>query len=188
MARRHDEGGASRKETAVELLSDFLAWAWPRHLNPISWYIRPLFFLPIAYFCWHRRPVALTATILAMLSSFFWFPAPPEGQIDPRMAGVLEMEKELFANPSWITWVTLPLIPAMLAGLCAAFWYRSLGWGLIVINGGLALKIAWTIANAGSDGLATIAPLGLGAVVMTAVIVAVAYRRGLRLALRSGTG
>ncbi|SEG51017.1 hypothetical protein SAMN02982929_02449 [Saccharopolyspora kobensis] len=167
----------------VDLVTDFLAWAWPRHLNPVSWYIRPLFFLPIACFCWTRRPLWLAATIVAMVSSFFWFPAPTE--IDPRIAGVLEMEKELFTDPTWITWVTLPLIPALIAGLCAAFWHRSLGWGLVVIDGGLALKIAWTIANSGTDGLATVVPLGLGAVAMTAVIVVIAHRRGLRLALRS---
>ena len=163
------------------MIVEFLEWAWPRHLNPISWYIRPLFFLPIAYFCWTRRPVALTVTIVAMLSSFFWFPAPAPGEIDPKIAGVLEMEKELFADPTWVTWVTLPLIPALIAGLCAAFWQRSIGWGLVVINGGLAVKILWTVANSGADGLATVLPLGLGAVVMTAVIVVVARRLSLRV-------
>lgn len=166
----------------MDVFGDFLAWAWPRHLNPISWYIRPLFFLPIAYFCWTRRPLRLTVTIVAMLSSFFWFPAP--AQVDPKIAGVLEMEKELFADPTWITWMTLPLIPALIGGLCAAFWLRSVGWGLVVIDGGLALKIAWTIANSGADGLATVLPLGLGAIVMTVIIVLVARWRGLRLALR----
>ncbi|GAA1754074.1 hypothetical protein [Streptomonospora arabica] len=170
----------------MDLLTDFLTWAWPRHLNPLSWYIRPLFFLPIAYFCWTRRPYALTATIIAMLSSFFWFPAPPPDEIDPRMQGVLEMEKELFADPTWITWLTLPLAPALIAALCAAFWQRSLGWGLVVIDGGLAVKIAWTVANSGADGLATVLPLGAGGLVMTAVIVAVAKLRGLRLSLLRG--
>lgn len=169
----------------MDFIGDFLTWAWPRHLNPVSWYIRPLFFLPIAYFCWTRRPAWLTATIVAMLSSFFWFPAPPEGEVDPKIAGVLEMEKALFADPTWITWVTLPLIPALIGGLCAAFWARSIGWGLLVIDGGLALKIGWTIANSGTDGLATILPLGLGAIAMSAVIVLVARKRGLHLGLRS---
>ncbi|MBB4931153.1 hypothetical protein F4561_001973 [Lipingzhangella halophila] len=170
----------------MDLLADFLAWAWPRHLNPLSWYIRPLFFLPIAYFCWKRRPVALTVTMVAMLSSFFWFPAPEPGDIDPQMQGVLEMEKQLFADPTWVTWVSLAMIPVMLGGLCAAFWYRSLGWGLLVIDGALAFKIAWTIANSGSDGLATVLPLGLGALAMTIVIIAVARWRGYPLSLTSG--
>ncbi|WP_017573758.1 hypothetical protein [Nocardiopsis halotolerans] len=165
----------------MDVFTDFLTWAWPRHLNPLSWYVRPLFFLPIAYLCWTRRPVPLALTIVAMLSSFFWFPAPE--RIDPAMAGVLEMEKELFTDPTWVTWATLPLVPALLGSLCAAFWYRSLGWGLIVINGGLALKIAWTVANSGADGLATVLPLGLGMALMTTAVVAVARWRSLPLSL-----
>ncbi|NKY99219.1 hypothetical protein [Nocardiopsis alborubida] len=165
----------------MDLLTDFLAWAWPRHLNPLSWYVRPLFFLPIAYFCWTRRPAPLALTMVAMLSSFFWFPAPEE--IDPAMAGVLEMERELFTDPTWVTWATLPLVPALLGSLCAAFWYRSLGWGLVVVNGGLVVKIAWAVANSGADGLATVLPLGLAMAVVTAVVVAVARWRSLPLSL-----
>lgn len=168
----------------MDLIADFLSWAWPRHLNPVSWYIRPLFFLPIAYFCWTRRGWWLAATILAMLSSFFWFPAPAKHDTSPTIKAVLDMEHQLFADPSWVTWVTLPLIPALLIGLGAAFWHRSLGWGLIVINGGLLVKILWTTANSGFDGLAaTIAPLGAGMVIMTAVVVAVAKWRNLPLSL-----
>ncbi|MDI3405113.1 hypothetical protein [Streptomyces cavernicola] len=169
----------------MELLRDFLDWAWPRHLNPVSWYIRPLFFLPIAYFCWTRRPVALTATVVAMLSSFFWFPAPAPGAIDPQIQGVLDMEERLFVDPTWITWVTLPTIPALLAGLCLAFWRHSIGWGLLVIDAGLAFKIAWAYANSGSDGGATLLPLGLGGALMTATVLVIARRRGLRISLRT---
>ncbi len=32
----------------MELLNDILAWAWGRHHNILSWYIRPLFILPLA--------------------------------------------------------------------------------------------------------------------------------------------
>lgn len=168
----------------MDFISDFLTWAWPRHLNPISWYIRPLFFLPIAYFCWTRRGWWLAGTITAMLSSFFWFPAPAERDTNPTIKAVLDMEEQLFANPTWVTWVTLPLIPALLISLGAAFWKHSLGWGLVVINGGLAVKILWTTANSGADGFAaTIAPLGAGMVVVTAIVVAFAKWRKLPLGL-----
>ena len=33
---------------------DFVAWAWERHHNVLSWYIRPLFFLPFCYFAYKR--------------------------------------------------------------------------------------------------------------------------------------
>ncbi|MFG3495717.1 hypothetical protein [Streptomyces sp. NPDC047928] len=167
----------------METIGDFLSWAWPRHLNPVSWYTRPLFFLPIAYFCWTRRPVALTVTIVAMLSSFFWFPAPAPDAVDPEIAGVLEMEKRLFTDPTWITWVSLAAIPLLIAGICVAFWRHSLGWGLVVIDAGLALKILWVFANSGQDGRATLLPLGLGGVAITALVLGVARWRGPRLGL-----
>jgi hypothetical protein len=55
---------------------------------------------------------------------------------------------------------------------------------LIAIDGGLTLKIARTIANSGHDGVATVLPLGLGAIAMNVLIVAVARWRGLRLSLK----
>ncbi len=31
----------------MELLNDFLSWVWARHHNELSWYVRPLFGLPV---------------------------------------------------------------------------------------------------------------------------------------------
>jgi len=38
----------------VELLADFVGWAWERHHNPLSWWIRPLFLIPFAFFAYRR--------------------------------------------------------------------------------------------------------------------------------------
>jgi len=80
----------------VELLQDFFAWAWPRHLNPLSWCIRPLFFLPLAYCSYRRSWKGVAVTLVALLTSFFWFPAPES--VDPRIQGVLEMEQKYVGN------------------------------------------------------------------------------------------
>lgn len=39
----------------MDALIDFLNWAWARHHNPLSWYIRPLFVLPFCYFAYAVR-------------------------------------------------------------------------------------------------------------------------------------
>lgn len=44
---------------ATGALDGFLSWVWERHHNVLSWYIRPLCILPLAYFLpaqplWHR--------------------------------------------------------------------------------------------------------------------------------------
>ena len=36
----------------MDVLNDSLNWAWARHQNPLSWYIRPLFILPFCYFAY----------------------------------------------------------------------------------------------------------------------------------------
>ena len=38
----------------MDVVYDFLNWAWARHHNPLSWYIRPLFVLPFCYFAYKR--------------------------------------------------------------------------------------------------------------------------------------
>ncbi len=38
----------------MEFFSDFLSWAWARHHNVLSWYIRPMFILPFIFFAYKR--------------------------------------------------------------------------------------------------------------------------------------
>ena len=36
----------------MELLNDFLSWAWARHHNELSSYVRPPFLLPFCFFAY----------------------------------------------------------------------------------------------------------------------------------------
>ncbi|MDN3241392.1 hypothetical protein [Glycomyces tritici] len=141
----------------MELVTEFFEWAWPRHLNPISWYIRPLFFIPIALFAWRRQGWWMSLSIVAMLSSFFWFPEPAE--VDPAAQAILDMEAELFAQPSWQTVISLGTIPIFLGGLVWAFWRHSIGIGLWVVNVGVAYKAAWVWVNTDFAGFMHVVPI-----------------------------
>jgi hypothetical protein len=55
---------------------EFVAWAWARHHNVLSWYIRPLFILPFCYFAYRRSPWGIVLTVIALATSMSWFPAP----------------------------------------------------------------------------------------------------------------
>ena len=48
---------------------EFVAWAWGRHHNVLSWYIRPLFFLPFCYFAYKRSLSGMILTLLALATS-----------------------------------------------------------------------------------------------------------------------
>jgi hypothetical protein len=67
----------------VKLLDAFLSWAWARHHNILSWYIRPLFLLPFCYFAYRRSVKSIALTLLALATSKFWFPEPE--QPDPKV-------------------------------------------------------------------------------------------------------
>ncbi len=110
-----------------------LSWAWERHHNILSWYVRPLFILPLAYFSYKRSLFGIVLTLIALASSMFWFPAP--GRADPRVEEFLAFEREWLTG-AWTTekavWALA--VPLVLGMLCLAFWKRSLAWGLFVTN------------------------------------------------------
>lgn len=80
----------------MEIINDFQAWAWLRHLNLLSWYIRPLFLIPFVYFAYRRSWPGIIVTLIALATSMFWFPAPANP--DPRAFEFLAAERE------YLTW------------------------------------------------------------------------------------
>ena len=75
----------------MDVLNDFLNWAWARHQNPLSWYIRPLFILPFCYFAYKKSVRGIVLTLVAVTSSMFWFPVPATP--DPRAVALLDVER-----------------------------------------------------------------------------------------------
>ncbi len=81
--------------------NEFIAWAWERHHNVLSWYIRPLFFLPFCYFAYRRSLFGITLTLVALATSIFWFPAP-----ETPSPAVIEMlaSEEAYLTADWTLW------------------------------------------------------------------------------------
>jgi hypothetical protein len=155
---------------ATGTLDEFGAWAWERHHNVLSWYIRPFFFLPFCYFAYRRSLFGITLTLVALATSMSWFPAPET--ISPAVIEMLAAE-EAYLTADWTLWKVLGalLVPISFAALGLAFWKRSLVWGLVVINGAILLKIGWTFVFATEAGAMSHLPAAvLGLAVMNAVI------------------
>ena len=55
---------------------EFQAWAFTRHQNQLSWYIRPILILPIIYFSYRKSLLGISASIFALFTSMIWFPVP----------------------------------------------------------------------------------------------------------------
>lgn len=161
----------------MEILQDFAEWAWMRHHNPSSWYIRPLFLIPFCYFALRRSLTGIAVTLLGLATSMFWFPAPAHP--DPRVAGFLDAEREYLSGewgPAKILFTAI--VPMFLFALAFAFWRRSIWAGLAVIAAGSLLKIGWSLYYGGESGWAVVPPAIAGLIAITVVMVVVRRKFG----------
>jgi hypothetical protein len=142
-------------------MGQFLTWAWQRHANVMSWYIRPLFILPLALFSFRRSPSGIALTLIALATSMFWFPAP--AVVDPKIAQFLAFEREWLTS-GWTPGKVMQtmLVPAFLIALCWAFWKRSLVLGLVIINAMALGKMAWGVIEGDGTGWAMQLPAIVG--------------------------
>jgi hypothetical protein len=149
-------------------------WIWARHTNELSWYVRPLFLIPLAWASWRRSGWGITLTIAGLLTSMAWFPAPAVP--DPQVLSFVEFEKE-FLTGDW-TWgkaVTAALAPLSIGAFCAALWRRSFGWGLVLLNAMALGKIAWAMVS-DDGGVAVVVPALAGLAVGDAAMLAARAR------------
>jgi hypothetical protein len=155
---------------ATETIDEVGAWAWERHHNVLSWYIRPLFFLPFCYFAYRRSLSGMILTLLALATSMFWFPAPE--QSDPMTLEFLAVERE-YLTGDWTTAKVLmaSLVPISFAALGLVFWKRSIVYGLVLLNVTVLVKLAWSFYFGDASGGLTLLPTALaGLAVCDAVI------------------
>jgi hypothetical protein len=161
---------------ATGTIDEFGAWAWERHHNVLSWYIRVLFLLPFCYFAYKRSLFGMVLTLVALATSMFWFPAPERP--NPRVLEFLAMEREYLAG-EWTTAKVLLglLVPGSLAALAVVFWKRSIIYGLVLINAIVLVKLAWSFYFGDASGGLTLLPSQLlGLAVLNAVVLYVRHR------------
>lgn len=163
----------------MELLNEIAAWAWARHHNPLSWYIRPLFLLPYVAFAWRHSLRGIFATLLALATSMAWFPAPEHP--DPRIEAFLAMERDFILGPLTVGKLAgLLAAPAAMAALALAFWRRSIAWGVTTLVAIALTKVAWSVAQAGAAGWSVAAPAFVGLAACVVAVLAFHRLRGRR--------
>jgi hypothetical protein len=137
------------------LLESLAAWAWARHHNVLSWYIRPMLLAPYCLAAHQHSPLGMGLSVLAMATSMAWFPAPAPGTTAPAVVAALEAEKEYLLGPWDLRkWVMAGLVPLGFGCLGVACWRRSWKWGLGVLHVMGAIKVAWTYVFFPSDAAA----------------------------------
>lgn len=153
----------------------FLHWAFERHQNPLSWYIRPLFLVPYCFFAYKRSWAGIAGTAFLMLTSTFWFSKP--AMVDENVRQFLQVEQQWLKGPWDLAQVCLSLlVPVSLTALAMAFWKKSLGLGLVVLICIAFGKIGWSIFVAGRAGSSIILP-ALAGLLICCVLVYFGFKR-----------
>jgi len=147
----------------------FFEWAFRRHHNILSWYIRPLFIIPIVIFAYKKSLTGIFASIFALFTSMFWFPVP--ASVNPRVLEFLAFEMDYLKGP-WTAWkIIISLsVPLFFFMLLTAAWKRNWKWLLGVITGAALLKFIWSIAFSGEAGLSVLKPALIGLIVCIGAI------------------
>lgn len=147
----------------------FFTWAFERHQNQLSWYLRPLFLIPFCYAAFRRSWAGISITVFLLLTSMFWFPQPDV--VSEQVKQFLELEMEYLTGEWTVGKIALSaLVPISLVALAAAFWRRSLWLGLSVLVFIALAKIAWSVLYAGEAGTSIIVPALLGLLIGIVVI------------------
>lgn len=145
----------------------FFNWAFNRHHNILSWYIRPLFIVPIVIFAFKKNLTGIFASIFALFTSMFWFPTPLES--NPQVLLFLAYEME-YLKGAWNTSKILMSlsVPIFFIMLIIAAWNRNWKWLLGIVIGAAVLKVMWSVIFSGNAGLSILKPAITGLVICIA--------------------
>ena len=159
---------------AMVFSRSFFDWAFERHQNQWSWYLRPLFLLPYAYFAYQRRFSGMMASVLALFTSMFWFPVPD--QVGAQALEFLAFEQD-YLQSEWGLGKTLLMLTVPIAfwALGLAFWRRRLLMGGVVMALVALAKITWSIINAQEAGASIVVP-ALTGLSVSAGLLLIVYR------------
>ena len=155
----------------MELLSDFADWAWARHHNALSWYIRPLIIIAFAMAAWNKKLLLTIGLGLFFPISAIVFPAPEHPK--PFITNFLAEERAwIEALSLWNGIAFVCLVVAFLWLLAASLWKRSFWLGILVANLGGAAKLVFSLFSWGEPGMTVIIPTLFTALVINGAALA----------------
>ena len=158
----------------------FWDWAYARHSNTWSWFVRPLFIPLYVYFAYRRNLLGMITTIVGIATSMYWFPIPLNP--NPDVLHFLDQE-QLYLTTGWtpvkIIWSSF--VPITLIALAIAFWKHSVPTGFGVINVIAFLKITWSVIEDPQSGWILIPFALLGLVITDLLVIIVARKKGIEL-------
>lgn len=148
---------------------NYFNWAWSRHHNPLSWYIRTVALVPYMYFSYKKSITGMMFSVFMLATSMAWFPSPE--QPTKEAIAFLELEYE-YLTSGWTAYKILMAltIPVMFVLLGMAFWKRNFLYGGYVVVGANGIKIIWSFIE-GRQSAWTIIPVAAFGTILTIVLI-----------------
>ena len=161
----------------VFLTNDFFfEWTFARHHNILSWYVRPLFIVPMVYFALRKSYAGVSLSIFCLFTSMFWFPKPEI--VDVKVIEFLNFEKTYFTSGWSIEKVIiLATILAFFTAIISLTWSRRWYGLLATVVIGAFLKVAHSLLFSGGSGISIVKPAVLGLILCILVIYFIFKRR-----------
>lgn len=148
---------------------EFFEWAFARHHNVLSWYIRPLFIIPIVIGAYKKSFTIVFASIFALFTSMFWFSV--SSTVDASVVEFLNFEKNYLTSGWSVDKVfVLVAVVSFFVGLIYATWHRNWKFLVMVIAGSAALKVIHSVLFGSESGLSIVKPAVLGVVLCVGAI------------------
>ncbi|WP_342757420.1 hypothetical protein [Kineothrix sedimenti] len=142
----------------------FFKWAFERHHNVLSWYIRPIFIIPIVLFAYKKSMTGIFVSIFALFTSMFWFSAPAVSS--PQILSFLAFEMEYLKGEWTVPKIIISLsVPIFFIALIIAAWKRNWKWLLGVVIAAAVLKVLWSVVFGGEAGMSILKPAITGLII-----------------------
>ena len=147
----------------------FFEWAFIRHHNILSWYIRPLFIIPIILGALKKSYAIIFVTIFCLFTSMFWFPEPKK--VNESVIKFLDFEKNYLTN-GWTVDKIFVLLAILLFFIFLLYttWNRNWKYLLFTTVFSAILKVIHSIIFGGKSGLSIVKPAFLGAIICVLVV------------------
>lgn len=159
-------------------LSDtsFFEWAFTRHQNTLSWYIRPLFIIPIVVGAYKKSYSLIFFSIFCLFTSMFWFSKP--AIVDVKVIEFLNFEKTYFTSGWSIEKaIILATILSFFVAIISLTWSRRWYGLLATVVIGAFLKIVHSLLFSGGSGISIVKPAVLGLILCILMIYFISKRR-----------
>ncbi len=154
----------------------FFDFAWARHHNALSWYIRPLLLLPFCFFAYKKSYAGMLFSVFALMTSMMWFPAPAVASEQAKE--FLQMESEyLFGTWNFAKTLMALTVPLMFILLGMAFWRRKYLYGFLVIALSSIGKMLWSVVYGGESGY-VLFPAAIIGILLSGAVIFIGQKRG----------